>query len=107
MNSTTVNIWFCLEVFDVMITVGRVEAWIEAHILLSTGCSLPSLQVSTEVLRRNLLVRKEVAWAAESRCCSVQIEGTCCGWRQLQNVSQSGKEDVTSANGDRTQVLSF
>lgn len=51
MISATVDIQFCLEVFEVMIAVGRVEARNEAHILLSTGCSLTvrSLQVSTEV----------------------------------------------------------
>lgn len=46
-----------------MITVGRVEARNEAHTLLSAGCSLTvrSLQESTEVQLRNLLVRKEAA----------------------------------------------
>lgn len=92
-----------------MVMVSREEARSEVHILLSTGYSLSVSflqQVSTEALLINLLVRKEAACAVESFC-SIRIDGTCCGWRQLQNISQSGKQDVAAGNEARTQIPGF
>lgn len=58
--------WFCLGVFEVMITVGRVEARDEAHTLPSTGYVLPYSQIPPSVNRS----------AAEK---PVGQEGSCLG----------------------------
>lgn len=88
-----------------MIIVGRVEAWNEVHILLSTAYALSVSflqQVSTEALLRNLLVRKEAAWAREllqdpyrwdmlwleaASECITKWKAGCGFWKWRQNSS--------------------